>query len=139
MTQNELNRFQAVLTARVAELKRDVRRRDDITVERNADQLDEIREHNEAIRKRRDSVVTLTRCLGSEDLELLPVKLFRVYRERRLADTFEEFVYAALPRAAALEYAAAAIRVNGIICGTFDTDKLWEALDRVLEKHLPKK
>ena len=28
----------------------------------------------------------------------------------------------ALTRAAALEYAAAAIRVNGIICGTFDTD-----------------
>jgi NAD(P)-dependent dehydrogenase (short-subunit alcohol dehydrogenase family) len=28
----------------------------------------------------------------------------------------------ALTRAAALEYAAASIRVNGIICGTFDTD-----------------
>ena len=28
----------------------------------------------------------------------------------------------ALTRAAALEYAAAAIRVNGIVCGTFDTD-----------------
>jgi DnaK suppressor protein len=42
MTQNELNRFQAALTARVAELERVTRRRDDITVERNADQLDEI-------------------------------------------------------------------------------------------------
>jgi len=42
MTRNELNRFQAVLTARVAELERVTRRRDDITVERNADQLDEI-------------------------------------------------------------------------------------------------
>ena len=28
----------------------------------------------------------------------------------------------ALTRAAALEYAGAGIRVNGIICGTFDTD-----------------
>jgi len=42
MTQNELTRFQAVLTARVAEVERVTRRRDDITVERNADQLDEI-------------------------------------------------------------------------------------------------
>jgi DnaK suppressor protein len=42
MTRNELNRFQAALTARVAELERVTRRRDGITVERNADQLDEI-------------------------------------------------------------------------------------------------
>jgi RNA polymerase-binding transcription factor DksA len=42
MIQHELNRFQAVLTARVAELERVTRLRDDITVERNADQLDEI-------------------------------------------------------------------------------------------------
>ena len=42
MTQNELNRFQAALTASVDELERVTRRRDAITVERNADQLDEI-------------------------------------------------------------------------------------------------
>jgi DnaK suppressor protein len=42
MTKSELNRFQAVLMARVAELERVTHRRDDITVERNADQLDEI-------------------------------------------------------------------------------------------------
>jgi DnaK suppressor protein len=42
MTQNELNGFQAFLRARIAELERVTRRRDDITVERNADQLDEI-------------------------------------------------------------------------------------------------
>jgi DnaK suppressor protein len=42
MTQSELNRFQAVLTARVAELKRFTRQRDGITVERSADQLEEI-------------------------------------------------------------------------------------------------
>jgi DnaK suppressor protein len=42
MTQSELNRFQAVLTARAAELERVTRRRGDITVERNADQLDDI-------------------------------------------------------------------------------------------------
>ena len=42
MTKNELNRFRAVLTARVAELDRVSRHRDAIMVERSADQLDEI-------------------------------------------------------------------------------------------------
>ena len=42
MTKTELNRFRAVLTARVAELERVTRNRDEITVERSADQLDEI-------------------------------------------------------------------------------------------------
>jgi DnaK suppressor protein len=42
MTKNELNRFQAILTAQVAELERFTRNRDGITVERSADQLDEI-------------------------------------------------------------------------------------------------
>jgi DnaK suppressor protein len=42
MTRNELNRFEAVLTARIAELEHLTRLRDGITVERNADQLDEI-------------------------------------------------------------------------------------------------
>jgi DnaK suppressor protein len=47
MTQNELNRFQAVLNAWVAELARLVRRRDGITVERSADQLEEIQAASE--------------------------------------------------------------------------------------------
>ena len=42
MTKNELNRFRAVLTAKVAELERFTRHRDGITVERSADQLEEI-------------------------------------------------------------------------------------------------
>ena len=42
MTKTELNRFRAALTARVAELERLTRNRDGITVERSADQLDEI-------------------------------------------------------------------------------------------------
>jgi len=42
MTKNELNRFRAVLTARVTELERVTRQRDAIMVERSADQLDEI-------------------------------------------------------------------------------------------------
>ena len=42
MTETELNRFRAVLTSRVAELERFTRNRDGITVERSADQLDEI-------------------------------------------------------------------------------------------------
>jgi DnaK suppressor protein len=42
MTKNELNRFRAALTAKVAELARFNRHRDGITIERSADQLDEI-------------------------------------------------------------------------------------------------
>jgi DnaK suppressor protein len=42
MTKTETNRFRAILTAKVAELERLVRRRDAITVERSADPLDEI-------------------------------------------------------------------------------------------------
>jgi DnaK suppressor protein len=40
--QNELNRFRAVLTVRVVEPERVTRHRDGITVERGADQLEEI-------------------------------------------------------------------------------------------------
>ena len=42
MTETELNRFRAALIARLAELERFTRNRDGITVERSADQLDEI-------------------------------------------------------------------------------------------------
>ena len=42
MTQNELNRFRAILTAKVAELERFTRHRKGIAVERSADQLEEI-------------------------------------------------------------------------------------------------
>ena len=42
MTKNELNRFQAILAAKVPELERFTRQREGITVERSADQLEEI-------------------------------------------------------------------------------------------------
>ena len=42
MTKTEVDRFRAVLTARIAELESFTRNRDGITVERSADQLDEI-------------------------------------------------------------------------------------------------
>ena len=42
MTKNELNRFRAILAARVAELERFTRHREGIAVERSADQLEEI-------------------------------------------------------------------------------------------------
>ena len=42
MTKNELNRFRAILTAKVAELERFNRNREGITIERSADQLEEI-------------------------------------------------------------------------------------------------
>ena len=42
MTETEVNRFRAVLTSKVAELGRFTRNRDGITVERSADQVEEI-------------------------------------------------------------------------------------------------
>jgi RNA polymerase-binding transcription factor len=42
MTKTEVDRFQAILTVKVAELERFTRHRDGIAVERSADQLDEI-------------------------------------------------------------------------------------------------
>lgn len=42
MIANEINRFEAVLTAKKAELERVIRKRDGIEIERSADQLDEI-------------------------------------------------------------------------------------------------
>jgi len=42
MTKTEVDRFRAILTARVAELERVTRNRDAITVERSADELEEI-------------------------------------------------------------------------------------------------
>jgi DnaK suppressor protein len=47
MTQNELNRFRAILTAKVAELERFTRHREGIAVERSADQLEEIQAASE--------------------------------------------------------------------------------------------
>jgi DnaK suppressor protein len=47
MTRNELNRFEKLLIARVAELERLGGYRDDIKVERSADQLDEIQQASE--------------------------------------------------------------------------------------------
>ena len=47
MTQNELNRFRAILTAKVAELERFTRHREGITIERSADQMEEIQAASE--------------------------------------------------------------------------------------------
>jgi DnaK suppressor protein len=47
MTKNELNRFQKLLIARVTELERLGGHRDEIKVERSADQLDEIQRASE--------------------------------------------------------------------------------------------
>src|SRR3979411_1068620 len=47
MTNNELNRFRAILAARVAELERFTRHREGIAVVRSADQLEEIQAASE--------------------------------------------------------------------------------------------
>jgi len=48
MSRNELNRFRAVLTTKVAELERS-NHRDGITIERSADQLEEIQAASERV------------------------------------------------------------------------------------------
>jgi DnaK suppressor protein len=47
MSKTELPRFRAILTARVAELERFTRQRDGITVERSADQVEEVQAASE--------------------------------------------------------------------------------------------
>ena len=47
MTKSELDRFRAILTANVAELERFNRHREGITIERSADQLEEIQAASE--------------------------------------------------------------------------------------------
>ena len=47
MAPNEINRFRTVLTAKVAELERFTRHREGITIERSADQLEEIQAASE--------------------------------------------------------------------------------------------
>ncbi len=47
MTKNEVNRFRAILNARIAELENFNRQRDGITIERSPDQLDEIQRASE--------------------------------------------------------------------------------------------
>ena len=49
MSKNELNRFRAILTAKVAELERFTRHREGIAVERSADQLEEIQAASERV------------------------------------------------------------------------------------------
>jgi DnaK suppressor protein len=57
MTKSELDRFRAILTAKVAELERFTRQREGITIERSADQLEEI----QAASERALAVCTLDR------------------------------------------------------------------------------
>ncbi|MCU1339004.1 MAG: transcriptional regulator, TraR/DksA family [Bryobacterales bacterium] len=47
MTNNELHRFRAILTASVAELEHLIRQRDGITIERSADLLEEVQAASE--------------------------------------------------------------------------------------------
>src|SRR5271166_2929912 len=47
MTPSELNRYQGILTAKIAELERFTRHRADIVIERSADQLDDIQQASE--------------------------------------------------------------------------------------------
>lgn len=70
-----------------------------------ADQLDEIRAHNHEVRIRRNDVLELVQS-QSLDLMALAQSVFSLYRKRRIADTFEIFVYSLFPDAAAKPAAA---------------------------------
>jgi patatin-related protein len=71
-----------------------------------ADQLHEIEKHNETVRMRRDSVLVLAEAFKDDEadgrvLRDLAASLFIVYRRRRLATTFETFLFDPLSAAAA--------------------------------------
>jgi patatin-related protein len=53
-----------------------------------SDQLQEIANHNETVRHRRDNVLTLV-TLGADKLAALADTLYPVYRQRRIADAFQ--------------------------------------------------
>ena len=67
-----------------------------------ADQLLEIRKHNEEVRARRSNVQTLAVALAGAPQSLLELaaRLYRSYRDRRLSATFEQFVFEPLTLAA---------------------------------------
>ena len=73
MTKTEVDRFRAVLTSRVAELERLTRNRDGITVERSADQLDEI----QAASQRALAVCNLDREFNTFETPVRPSVVFR--------------------------------------------------------------
>ncbi|HGL6718105.1 patatin-like protein [Burkholderia contaminans] len=65
------------------------------------DQLDEIRQHNHAVRQRRNDVLDLVCTLSAPLLLQHATQLFELYRKRRITSTFESFVYSSFPSAAA--------------------------------------
>ncbi|KVT77137.1 hypothetical protein WT25_23645 [Burkholderia territorii] len=71
-----------------------------------ADQLAAIHQHNHAVRERRNDVLDLVRSRSAIELEGLASHLFDLYRKRRIANTFESFVYSSFPAAAAGDRAA---------------------------------
>ncbi|MFK4446978.1 patatin-related protein [Caballeronia udeis] len=62
-----------------------------------SDQLQEIQDHNHSVRTRRNDVLKLVRSFNAATLLGLAENLFPLYRKHRIADTFETFVYSALP------------------------------------------
>ena len=97
-----------------------------------ADQLEAIEAHNDAVRKRRDSLLTLVR-LGRDTLSVVAAELFEVYRKRRLASTFELFVWRQLADAAERRPALAA-GLRGI--GKRRRAEMKRAFDRFGERTL---
>ncbi|WP_423762094.1 patatin-like protein [Burkholderia sp. NLJ2] len=73
-----------------------------------ADQLAAIQRHNHTVRERRNDVLDLVRSRSAPELEDLATQLFDLYRKRRIANTFESFVYSSFPAAAAGNPAASA-------------------------------
>src|SRR5262249_12799145 len=72
------------------------------------DQLATIQEHNHAVRQRRNDVLDIAGSMPASELAKLAAQLFGLYRRRRIASTFESFVYSSFPAAAASDPAAQA-------------------------------
>lgn len=81
-----------------------------------ADQLDEILAHNHKVRGRRNDVLELVQA-ESLDLTALAQSVFSLYRKRRIADTFEIFVYSLFPDAVAQPAPATATVTTAVVEG----------------------
>ena len=126
MTKSEMNRFQALLTAKAAELERTVRQRDGINIVRSADQLEEMQQASER-----------TLAVGNLDRDYRQLRSVRLALTRIQDGTFGVCQQCEDPihpkRLAALPWAACCVPCQEAIDGESgqaampDQDVLWRA------------
>ena len=126
MTKSEMNRFQALLTAKAIELERTVRQRDGISIVRSADQLEEMQQASER-----------TLAVGNLDRDYRQLRSVRLALTRIQDGTFGICQECAEPihlkRLAALPWAACCVPCQEAIDSESgqtppaDQDALWRA------------